>query len=137
MRGRFVSPHQQSQAREDREWCANTVVGAVGDFAARRVHLVELGAVEPQALPGGADQGFEDGRNQKVEERGALRNVARHMRSRRAIYHAKGRNLRINRVNFVWNCHSEREQERISQGFMPGGAAATHDFFGMKLVISL
>jgi hypothetical protein len=55
MRGRFVSPHQQSQAREDREWCANTVVGAVGDCAARRVHLVELGAVEPQALPGGDD----------------------------------------------------------------------------------
>jgi hypothetical protein len=85
MRGRFFSPHQQSQAREDREWCANTVVGAVGDCAARRVHLVELGAVEPQELPGGDDQGFEYGRNQKVEERGALR-----------------------------NCHSEREQERIS-----------------------
>jgi hypothetical protein len=33
-------------------------------------------------------------------------------------------------VNFVWNCHRESEQGRISQGFMPGGAAATHDFFG-------
>jgi hypothetical protein len=98
MRGRFVSPHQQSQAREDCEWCANTVVGAVGDCAARRVHLVELGAVEPQELPGGDDQGFEYGRNQKVEERVALRNVARHMRSRRAIYNGKGRNLRINRM---------------------------------------
>jgi hypothetical protein len=98
MRGRFVSPHKQSQAIEDCECCANTVVGAVGDFAARRVHLVELGAVEPQELPGGDDQGFEYGRNQKVEERVALRNVARHMRSSRAIYNGKGRNLRINRM---------------------------------------
>jgi hypothetical protein len=72
MRGRFLSPHKQSQAIEDCECCANTVVGAVGDFAARRVHLVELGAVEPQELAGGDDQGFEYGRNQKVEERVGL-----------------------------------------------------------------
>src|SRR5258708_1151873 len=34
---------------------------------------------------------------------------------------------------FVWNCHREREQGRISQGFMPSGAAATHDFFGNSM----
>ena len=32
------------------------------------VHLVELAAGEPQELPGGDEQGFKDGRNQKVEE---------------------------------------------------------------------
>ena len=36
-------------------------------------------------------------------------------------------------VNFVWNCHREREQDHISWGFMAGGAAATHDFFEIKL----
>jgi hypothetical protein len=51
---------------EDRECCANTVVGAVGDFPARRVHLVELGAVELQELSGSDDQGFEYRRNQNM-----------------------------------------------------------------------
>ena len=74
------------------------MVGAVGDFPARRVHLVELGAVEPQEHPGGDDQGFEYGRNQKVEEGVALRNVARLMRPSREIYNVEGRNLSINRI---------------------------------------
>ncbi|HEX6480512.1 MAG TPA: hypothetical protein VF043_16875 [Ktedonobacteraceae bacterium] len=64
MSWRFSWPHKQSQAVEDRECCANTVVGAVGDFPARSVHLVELGALELQELPGGDDHGFEYGRNQ-------------------------------------------------------------------------
>jgi hypothetical protein len=71
----------------------------------------------------------------QIEGQGAQKGMSDTKAKNERMHRVGGRTL-CKCVNFVWNCHREREQSHISQGFMPGGAAAMLDVFENRWICS-